>query len=170
MKEKWGAKAMKLYMKQQIFSLKDRFYIKDEAGQDRYYVEGEFLSLGKKLHLYDMNGNELAFIQQKLLTFLPRFFVYKNGRQVAEIVKEFTFLKPKYSINGLGWDVDGSVLCHDYNITYGGSDIANIHKVWMSWGDSYEIDLNHSQDEVITLSVVLAIDAVIEAENSNNNN
>ena len=48
---------MKLYMKQKVFSIKDRFYIKDEFEKDRYYVEGEFFTIGKKLHLYDMNGN-----------------------------------------------------------------------------------------------------------------
>ena len=56
---------MKLYIKQKVFSWKDKFFVKDEFGNDRYYVEGELFSLGKKLHIYDMNGNELAFIHQK---------------------------------------------------------------------------------------------------------
>ncbi len=159
---------MRLYMKQKIFSLVDRFYIKDENGQDRYYVEGEFFTLGKKFHLYDMNGVELAFIQQKLLTFLPKFFVYQNGNIVAEIVKEFTFLKPRYRVDGLDWEVDGEFLSHDYYVRSSGYDLAYVHKVWMSWGDSYEIDLNDSRDTVLTLAVVLAIDAVMDAaENSN---
>ena len=38
---------MKLYMKQKVFSLKDRFTIKNEAGEDVYTVEGKFISLGK---------------------------------------------------------------------------------------------------------------------------
>lgn len=40
-----------------------------------------------------------------------------SGRQVAEIKKEFTFLFPKYSIEGLGWEVNGSFMAHDYEIT-----------------------------------------------------
>ena len=35
----------------------------------KYTVKGEFFSLGKKLHVYDANGNELGMIRQKLLTF-----------------------------------------------------------------------------------------------------
>jgi len=155
---------MKLYMKQKVFSIKDRFYIKDEFENDRYYVEGEFFTIGKKLHLYDLNGNELAFIQEKVLTILPRFYVYMNGRDVAEIVKEFTFFKPKYSINGLGWNVDGDFWSHDYSVTSQGSNVAEVHKAWFSWGDSYEIDISNSEDEVLTLAVVLAIDAVLNAE------
>ena len=52
---------MKLYMKQKVFSWRDRFYIKDEYEEDRYYVEGELFSWGKKLHVYDMTGAEVAF-------------------------------------------------------------------------------------------------------------
>lgn len=44
---------MRLYIKQRAFSWTDKFSIKDEYGEDRYYVEGEFLSFGKKLHVYD---------------------------------------------------------------------------------------------------------------------
>ncbi len=55
---------MKLYIKQKNFSWVDRFTIKDENGQDKYYVEGEMFSFGKKLHIFDMGNVERAFIQQ----------------------------------------------------------------------------------------------------------
>ena len=109
---------MKLYIKQKVFSWSDRFTVKDIHGEDRYYVEGELFSWGKKLHVYDMAGNEVAFIQQKVFSFLPRYFVYVNGEEIAEIVKEFTFFFPKYSIAGLGWDIEGSFMAHDYQITH----------------------------------------------------
>ena len=89
---------MKLYIKQKVFSWGDKFTVKDVNGEDRYFVEGEIFSCGKKLHVYDMCGNEVAFIQQKLFSFLPRYFVYVGDAQVAEIVKEFTFFFPKYSV------------------------------------------------------------------------
>ena len=153
---------MKLYMKQKVFSWKDRFTIKDETGADRYTIEGEFFTIGKKLHVFDRNHNEVAFVQQKVLTFLPRFFVYRNGQQVAEIVKRFTFFRPRYEIAGLGWEVNGSFWEHDYTITKNGREIVSIHKVWMSWGDSYELNIVNGEDEVLTLAVVLAIDAVMD--------
>lgn len=96
---------MKLYMKQKVFSWVDKFTVKDENGQDKYNIEGELFSFGKKLHIYNAIGTETAFIQQKVFSFLPRHFVFVDGSQVAEINKEFTFLCPKYSIEGLGWDI-----------------------------------------------------------------
>lgn len=37
---------MRLYMKQRVFSLRDRFTVKDETGCDRYFIEGELFSWG----------------------------------------------------------------------------------------------------------------------------
>ncbi len=155
---------MKLYIKQKIFSWKDKFYVKDENGNDRYYIEGELFSLGKKLHIYDMNNNELAFIHQKVLSFLPRFFVFIGGIQVAEIVKEFTLFRNKYRIEGLGWEVDGDFMDHDYEITSMGRPIVSISKEWFTWGDSYMLDIADNVDPINALSVVLAIDCVIEMQ------
>ena len=155
---------MKLYIKQKVFSWNDKFYVKDEFGKDRYYIEGEFFSLGKKLHIFDMNGNELAFIHQKVLSFLPRFFVFVGGVQVAEIVKEFTFFRNKYRIDGLGWEVDGDFMDHDYVITHMGRPIVSISKEWFTWGDSYMLDIADNSDPINALSVVLAIDCVIEMQ------
>ncbi len=153
---------MKLYMKQKVFSWVDRFTIRDADENDRYFVEGEFFTWGKKLHLYDAGGSEVAFIRQKLWSFLPRFFVYVDGEQAAEIVKEFTFLKPRYRIEGPGWEVLGDLWGHNYEISERGESIVCVHKAWFTWGDSYELDIRREGDEVKALAVVLAIDCVMD--------
>lgn len=155
---------MKLYIKQKVFSWRDKFTVKDEAGNDRYFVEGELFSWGKKLHVTDIGGNEVAFIQQKVFSFLPRYFVYVGGEEVAEIVKEFSILRPKYSIEGLGWDINGDFWSHNYMITKNGNPIVTISKEWMTWGDSYELDIADPDDETVALAVVLTIDCVMAAQ------
>ena len=160
---------MKLYMKQKVFSWADTFTVKDQLGEDKYSIKGEVFSWGKKLHVYDRSGREVAFIRQKLWTFLPRYMVSVNGTDVAEIVKEFTFLRPKYSILGPGWDVDGSFWEHDYEVTENGRPIVSIRKEWMTWGDTYELDIADTGNEVMALAVVLAIDCVLDAQQNANN-
>lgn len=157
---------MKLYMKQKVFSFKDKFTIKDEQGNDKYYIEGEFLSFGKKLHIYDMNYNELAFVRQKILAFMPKFTVEVGGREIAEIVKKLTFLRPKYYVDGLGWEVNGDLFSHNYSIFSGTNEIVSISKIFMSWGDTFELDIKDDGNEVIALAVVLAIDAVMDSQNN----
>lgn len=155
---------MKLYIKEKVFSWSDKFTVKDEYGRDKYIVEGEVFSFGKKLHVYDLSGREVAFIKQEIWSFLPRFYVFCGDRQVAEIKKEFTLLFPKYSIEGLGWEIDGSFMAHDYEITQSGRSIVVISKEWMTWGDSYELDILNPADELVALAVVLTIDCVMESD------
>ena len=154
---------MKLYIKEKVFSWGDKFTVKDEHGYDKYVVEGEVFTWGKKLHIYDMTGREVAFIKQEVWSFLPRFYVFCDGQQVAEIKKEFTFLFPKYSIEGLGWEIDGSFLAHEYEIKKGGRTIVTISKEWMTWGDSYELNIANPADEILALAVVITIDCVMES-------
>ena len=99
---------MNLYIKQHIFNCGDKFSIYDQLGNEKYYVDGEIFSWGKKLHLFDQQGNELAFIQQEVLTFLPKYHISKNDVEIAEVIKEFTFFKHEYTVNGPGWQVRGN--------------------------------------------------------------
>ena len=118
---------------------------------------------GKKLHVYDSVGREVAFIKQEVWSFLPRFYVFCGDEQIAEIKKEFTFLFQRYSIQGLGWEIEGKILAHDYEITKNGDSIVSISKEWMTWGDSYELSIANPEDEIVALAVVLSIDCVMEA-------
>ncbi len=153
---------MNLYIKQKVFSWGDKFTVKDDYGNDRYIVEGEVFSFGKKLHVYDMQGYEVAYIEQQIFTLLPRYRVYIGNEEVAEIVKEFSFLVPRYSIEGLGWEIEGDFFAHEYEIFCGNNCIASISKEWMTWGDTYALHIGNPGDELTALAVVLAIDAVTE--------
>jgi uncharacterized protein YxjI len=155
---------MKLYLKQKFFSWKDRAWVKDETGADRYFIEGKVFSIGKKLWIMTPEGEQLAFVRQKVPTLMPKFIVEIGGREVATIAKKFTFLKPKYEIDGLGWTVQGDFMGHDYTVFAGERPIITIHKKWIAWGDSFEADIAPGTDEVLALSVVVAIDAVMDAQ------
>lgn len=156
---------MKLYIKQRVFSWGDKFSIYDADGNEKYYVEGEILSFGKKLHLYSSDGTELAYIEQRLLTFLPKYTIYRGRAEFARVVKEFTLFSPEYTVEGPGWKVHGDFFDHDYDVTDGDRLIASVSKEWFTFGDCYELSIGEDADEVAALSVVLVIDACIEASN-----
>ena len=150
----------KLYIKQKVFSWGDSFTVKNEYGEDLYRVKGEVLSLGKKLHIYDSADRELALIRQKVMTFLPRYFIDIDGQQAAEVVREMSFFKPRYSIHGPDWQVEGDFWGHDYRLAAGEKTVAGLKKAWMSWGDSYELEVARREDALLALAVVLVIDCV----------
>ncbi len=158
---------MDLYIKERVFTWGDKFDVCDRNGTPRYYVEGEVFSWGKKLHVYDRLDREVAFIKQELFSFLPTFKVYVNQNEVAQIRKEFSFFRPRYTVDGLGWDVDGEFWCHNYHITQNGRLIVDIEKEWLTWGDTYRLQIADDADEIVALAVVLTIDCVVEQQNDN---
>ena len=158
---------MKLYTKQKVFSWKDKFTVKDEYGQDKYYVEGEFFSFGRKLHVYDMEQQEVAYIEQQVMHLMPHYNVHIGGQFVAEIVQKFAWFHPTYLINGPEWTVQGNFWEHEYTVTnQGGSIVVAISKELMSWGDSYELDIAEDKNELLALAVVLAIDCAVAQQNN----
>jgi len=157
---------MKLYIKEKVFSWGEKFFVKDALGNDKYQVEGPAFSFGKKLHVYDMLGRELAFIQQQLFTLMPRFLVTSSIGTV-QVKKEMSLFTPRYTIEGLGWEIQGNFWEHDYQILQNGQPIVTITKEWMTWGDSYELDIAPGADEIMALAVVLTIDCVQEAQQNN---
>lgn len=155
---------MTYYIEQHVFSWGDKFSIFDEAGNVCYYAKGEVFSFGKKLHLYDRANNEVAFIHQEVFSFLPRYYVNVGGRDVAEVVKEFTFFHPKYRVDGLGWEITGDIFAHDYSMVGGGREIVSVSKEWFRFKDVYAISVAPGVDENVALAVVLIIDAVLSAQ------
>ena len=91
---------MKLYIKEKVFSWTDRFTIKDEYGEDRYTAQGELISIGKKLHVYDRFGEEVITIRQKVVSLLPRYDIIIRGREFGRLVKKITLLRHKYALEG----------------------------------------------------------------------
>ena len=150
---------MKLYIKQKVFSWRDKFFIKDEAGNDRFYAEGEFFTWGRKLHVYNMAGQEVAFIRRKMWTFLPKYYI-ETGGQTYMLVKEFTFFKQRFYLDGTPWAVQGDFWAHEYSINDGVSDVMRMSKHWFTWGDSYELDIPDPKDEILCLCVTLGIDCI----------
>ena len=78
---------MNLLFKLRFFSWFDRYDIYDENGNTLYSVEGQ-LAWGHCMKIYDAHLNEIGMIQQKILTFLPKFEIYIHGSYVGCISKE----------------------------------------------------------------------------------
>ena len=150
---------MKIIFKQRLFSWFDSYDIYDEFGNTLFTVKGE-LSWGHMLRIYDALGNEVGYVKEKILTFLPKFEMYMGENYIGSINKEFTFFKPKFNIEYMGWNVEGDWFEWDYNIVdASGNTVANISKDVWKWRDTYVIDIYNSHDTIYALMLVLAIDA-----------
>ena len=108
---------MKLYFKQRMFSWFDSYdiYHMDDSGAVAFTVEGK-LAWGHCLHILDPMGRHIATVKQQFFTFLPKFDLYIGEQCVGTICKEFTFLRPSFTLDCKGWRVEGSFMEWDYTI------------------------------------------------------
>lgn len=158
---------MAKYYINQKFSLRDRFTIKNEDQQDVFFAEGEFFSLGKKITIRTMDGEELLFIKEKIWTFLAQFEFFIGEELICEMKQDFTFFKKKYNIVNPAWHITGDVWAFNYEIKEGNQTIATIQKKWFSWMDAYEIDVFEEDYTELILGIVIAIDADLSDDGNN---
>ena len=149
-----------LYVKQKVFSLSERFTIKDQQENDVYYVEGSFLKIPKTFSIMNTTRDEVGLVTKKVFSFLPKFFVEVNGQEVLTIKKEFSFFKARYTIDSADIEVQGNWWDMDFQVLQQGEVIGQVNKEWFTWGDSYKVQILNEEMEAIIIAFVVAIDCV----------
>jgi uncharacterized protein YxjI len=157
-------------MKQKIFTLADDFTIRDEAGEDRFRVNGKVFSIGAKLSFQDMQGHELAFIKQRLLHWGPTYEIYRNGDLVAVVKKKlFTFFHCTFTVDVPGPDdltAEGRCTDHEYTFTRASGVAATVSKQWFAWSDTYGVDIRDGEDDILLLASTVVIDMACHGDGS----
>jgi uncharacterized protein YxjI len=153
---------MRYIMKQKLFSFANRFAIRNENGDDAYFVNGEIFTLGKKLSFEDAHGNELLYIRQKLLSIGPTYELVRGDQHVATIKKElFTVFQCAFDIHTDDrgdLEAQGNLSDHEYTVTRDYLPVAQISKQWFTWSDTYGVDVATGEDPVLILASTVAID------------
>jgi len=150
---------MRLLFKQRLFSWFDSYDIYDENGNTVFVVQGK-LAWGHRLEIYDANGDHVGTVKEEIFTFLPRFALYVGDRHIGNIRKEFTFLRPSFTLDCNGWSVTGDIFQWDYEVlNQNGNKVIHASKQLFNWTDTYIIDVASQEDVLLSLMIVLAIDA-----------
>jgi uncharacterized protein YxjI len=154
---------MRYLMKQKLFAFGADFYIRDEHGNEMFYVDGKAFSLGNKFSFQDLAGNELAFIKQKLLALTPTYEIHRGGELYAVVKKDFfNFFICGYTVDVPGPDdlrAEGSLFEHEYEFKRGHNRVATVSKRWFSLTDSYGVDVASGEDDILILASTVVIDA-----------
>jgi len=160
---------MRYVMRQKLLSLADNFTIKNEQEQDVFLVKGKVFSFGDKLSFQDLAGNELVFIDQRLLNWSPTYELWKGEQLLAVVKRElFSFIHHRFTVDVPGpndLEAEGDFLDHEYTISRGGSVVATVSKRWFSWADTYGIEIADGEDDVLVLATAVVVDMVCHDHN-----
>jgi uncharacterized protein YxjI len=149
-------------MRQKLFSWGDDFTIKTEDGRDAFYVDGKAFSLGNQLSFQDMQGNELAFIRQKLLSWGPTYEITAGGELKAVVKKAiFTLFNCRFTVDVPGpndLEAKGNFTDHEYLFERATKTVATVSKRWFSWTDTYGVEIAEGEDDILILASTVVID------------
>ena len=162
---------MKYLMRERVLSWGDDFRIRTADGADAYYVDGKVFSFGDKLTFKDASGRAVAEIDQKVLSFGPQYAIIRDGRTVAVVKKKlFTLLRTRFTVDVPGPDdleARGNFLQHEYTFERDGREVARVSKKWFSLADTYAIDIDEGEDDVVILASAIVIDLVSHPDEKN---
>ena len=156
---------MRYVMKQKVVTLRDSFAIYDEHGERVFQVVGKLVSAGDRLSLRSMDGRKLATIRQKIVSLVPRYRIRRRGKLQAEVKKRvFNPLKDRFKVKmkdgSPNLEIVGNLLDHEYRIRRKGKKVARISKRWISFGDSYGIEVKKGEDDVLILACAVIVDMI----------
>lgn len=151
---------MIFYLKEEFMSF-DHFDIWNEADEIVYSADREFFNFGRKLVLLDAAGNEAATVQHLPFSF-PCTYALRIGTREYALTRNFALFSRSYSIDELGWQVEGDFMGLDYEITAQGARVAVIERAWPNFSDSYRLEVTQDRDALLALCTVIAIDCCDE--------
>ena len=165
---------MRYLMRQKLWAFGDDFVIKDEAGRDRFFVDGKAISLRDTLSFQDMAGNELAVIRRRLLAWGPTFDVEAGGRTRAVVKQKlFTLFNYRFTVDEtataqpVDLEVSGDFLDHEYQFTREGRTVAQVSRRWFTLRDTYGVGIAEGENDVLILACTVVIDQATERKQGN---
>lgn len=158
---------MRYNIKEKFWGWGDDFHILDGEGRPVFFVDGKAFSWGSNLSFQSMDGKELAFISQKLLTLMPKYEIYRDGQLFAEIVKEFSWFRKEFTLDVPGpndyW-IQGSFWDYRYDFIRQDRVVAQVSRAAWSWSHCYGVEIADSEDDVSILCAAIVIDQVLHDE------
>ncbi len=156
---------MRYVIREKLLCLGDDFRIQDAAGRDVFFVDGRaFNLLREKLSFQDVDGKELAFIREKLIALRKTYEIYREGKRVAAVRKDlFDFFSCQFTVDVPGpndYRAKGNFLQHHYVFERGGRIVAEVSKRWLTVRDTYGVDIQEGEDDLLILASAVVIDQI----------
>lgn len=164
---------MQLFIKQKLISIRDKYFIKDEQGNDVFEVKSSFFKIPRRFTVKDMQDNEIMMLKNTLFhPFFPRYRIFKGEEEVGLIRERFEIGRRTYSIemnDGRVYAIKGNLRAWDFTIIKGDKPACYISKKILSFGDSYALDIYDDADMEVAVATAIVMDA-LNHDNRNGGN
>ena len=153
-------------MVQKMVSIGDDFWIENGRGEKVYKVDGKALRVRQTLIFEDARGQELCKIQERMVAVRDTMSIEGSGGVPSATIKKalITPLRERFVLNIAGGpdiEIQGNILDHEYTFEQGGRKIAETSKKWFRLRDSYGVEIDPGQNDILILAATVAIDMMV---------
>jgi uncharacterized protein YxjI len=161
--DRGGSGKNRYQMREKMVSIGDDFWIENEHGQKVFKVDGKALRVRQTLNFDDAHGQTQFKIQERKLRVKDSMEVEDaSGNRVAMVKKALISpIRDRFTVNlkgGPDLEVKGNILDHQYTIGEGRDQVAEVSKKWFRVRDSYGVEVEPGQDDLLILAVAVCID------------
>ena len=154
-------------MREKLVSIGDDFWIENAQGQKTFKVDGKALRVRDTLNFEDRNRNVLVKIQERKLRVKDSMEVEDaDGKQVAMVKKAIISpVRDRWTVKikgGPDLEVQGNILDHEYSIGEGRDKVAEVSKKWFRVRDSYGVEIDPDQDDIVILAITVCIEQMAQ--------
>lgn len=158
-----GGDATRYQMRERMVSIGDDYWIENSAGQKVFKVDGKAVRVRDTLNFEDAHRNVLCKIQERMLRVKDSMEVEDaHGKSIATVKKALISpIRDRFTVkikNGPDLEVKGNILDHEYTIGEGRDKVAEVSKKWFRIRDSYGVQVDPGQDDIVILAVTVCID------------
>lgn len=156
---------MRYYLREKLFSIGGDAMIQDQHNRDLYLVDGKAISLGRRLEIKDRKGKLLATIQQAVISLTPTFEIHNHAGTSARVSMKLLSLRDRLKIDVPGSDdleAVGDLFHHEYTIYRRGRAVAQVSKRWLTITDSYGVEVDEDEDQILILASAVVIDEILD--------
>ncbi len=124
------------------------------------------MTIRDTLVFQDLQGRELCRIKEKLVKIKETMTIEDPyGKNIATVKKDLiNVLRDHWTVkiaSGPDLNIKGNVLDFDYRIRDGRQDVARVSKKFFRMRDTYGVEIQPGQNEILILAVTVALDMMV---------
>lgn len=154
---------MRVIIKNKFFSLGGSSSVKDENGNDVFFVKGRVFSPTHVKWVCDKQKHKLFKVRNKWFNFInERAYVYEDGTKIAR-VKHPPFSGKKFVVEGYKDEIliDGDFFSPRATIVRNGDPVGVIDRQFAVVNDTFALEADE-KDMPFMIALVIAIDNILD--------
>ena len=155
---------MKCIIKNKMVSLSGSSTVKDEEGNDIFFVEGKVLSATRVKTISGPDHTALFKIRNKAISmFSPKVFILDTEDKILMTLKKKGFFGAKFDLipsdeSKDKYAIKGNFLARKFDILKNGESVANVKKNFNVLTDSYTLETPDDENAAFFVTIVIALD------------